>query len=220
MSPTHDASTLEPPSEVKEPVWNWDDFKVGFWHPFGAHGHKSDGTVETAEEILTRKEGEVARNQWTLWSFAGNTCLPNLLYEIDCVNPPDVYALCSSSKNTKPPKGKPRWCRQYRLMGERTTWTDIPNCIEVPHPGNSVHVAAFWVTKVRPLLESERCPPDDARIEWFSTARNLWTRQFVPGRIGYPPRPETLIRRSKASARLRKVRAILTLGKPYLVLLR
>jgi hypothetical protein len=34
---------------------NWDEFEIGFWHPFGSHGYKPDGTPESAEEILIRK---------------------------------------------------------------------------------------------------------------------------------------------------------------------
>ena len=42
----------------------WDDFQLGFWHPFGPYTGLSVGA------ILRWKQDEVQRHGWTFWSFA------------------------------------------------------------------------------------------------------------------------------------------------------
>jgi hypothetical protein len=42
---------------------NWEDFELGFWHPFGSHGR------EPPDDIINRKRSETDKNGWTLWSF-------------------------------------------------------------------------------------------------------------------------------------------------------
>ena len=46
---------------------NWDEFELGFWHPFGEHGR------ESPLDIIHRKRSEIEKNGWTLWSFQYRT---------------------------------------------------------------------------------------------------------------------------------------------------
>jgi hypothetical protein len=41
----------------------WDQFELGFWHPFGPY------TGLSTDEVLEWKGGEVERHGWTFWSF-------------------------------------------------------------------------------------------------------------------------------------------------------
>jgi hypothetical protein len=196
---------------------NWNDFAVGFWHPFGNHGAHPDGRTEDTNSILARKAREVNANGWTLWSFNGHGKLHLLLAELDKAVPGSVFALCSHSKSAMPPQGEVKWCKQYQsiLGGD---WQQIPEPISVPHPfGVGGRAAAFKVKQVVELTPPE-LPP--ISIEWFSTRTGQWSCNYLRDRKGYPPRPEQLIRRSDDGAPLRTVRAILELSSPFLVYLR
>jgi len=45
----------------------YSEFEIGFWHPFGDHASEKPG------DIITRKQGEINKNGWTLWSFQRRT---------------------------------------------------------------------------------------------------------------------------------------------------
>jgi hypothetical protein len=44
----------------------WDDFQMGFWHPFGPY------TARSPVSILQWKRDEIERHGWTFWSFANS----------------------------------------------------------------------------------------------------------------------------------------------------
>ena len=197
---------------------DWETFTIGFWHPFGPHGGTPDGPSETAEEILLRKGREIEANGWTLWSFQYRTNLERLVEIIQAAEPSHVYALCADAQRAVAPRGQVRFCRQYQLAGTNE-WQDIPSSISIPNPmGQRIYACAFKVRRITELADQERQPA--IGVEWFSTRTGLWSSEYFPGRIGYPPKPEFLIRRSDNGAPLRPVRALLELEYPFLATLR
>ena len=111
----------------------WDDFKIGFWHPFGPRP-KSGGRAEEPDDILERKTGEIRDRGWTLWSFQGrrNETLEGRLQQIRDAQVSAVLVVCSDSLNAELPRSKPERCRWYKPVGRE--WQSIPACIEVPRP--------------------------------------------------------------------------------------
>ncbi|QDV91722.1 hypothetical protein RAS2_28260 [Phycisphaerae bacterium RAS2] len=198
---------------------DWDDFTIGFWHPFGAHGSHPDGTTEEGDDILLRKASEIDKNKgWTLWSFQHHSKLAQMIAEIEKACPRRVFALCSASKNPKPPKGNVRELKEFQLS-PKDDWQVIPAAIRVPHPiGEKSCAAAFRVKQIREFQTEGLLP--DIRVEWYSTKTGRWNSEFPPGKEGYPPRPELLIRQSTSGAPLRPVRAVLELSAPYVVTLK
>jgi hypothetical protein len=74
----------------------YDQFKIGFWHPFGQHGQ------ESPESIIDRKREEIRLNGWTLWSFQHRRTLEALRQEILAVGDPPIFVFCSDSPKDIP----------------------------------------------------------------------------------------------------------------------
>jgi hypothetical protein len=190
---------------------NWEDFELGFWHPFGAHGR------ESPEDIINRKHSETERNGWTLWSFQYRR--PEALDEwhrqlsFAKLRGP-VVAFCSRGDSTVDPDRpgsltRTADCREYRLIGhDDAHWRPVPSLIRVPHPfGPKKTVAsAFVVRRVHYPIK-----PFQAFVEWFSQGN--WHQSEIP------TRPEYLIRRGGKIA-IRIVRAVLELQPPYLAVVK
>jgi hypothetical protein len=193
---------------------HWDSFTLGFWHPFGPHGHRQDGTPETPDEILIRKANEIKNNGWTLWSFNGHSKLSDLLTKLQ--GDSFVYTLCASSNMSNPPKGNAGECAHYRPFGA-SEWQPVPRSVSVRFPGDKSHAVAFKVKRII-MLAPPKAPA--ISINWYSTRTGLWNSEYGQGKVGYPPRPECLIKRCDNGAPLRAVRAVLELCAPFLVQLR
>lgn len=191
---------------------NWDEFELGFWHPFGEHGR------ESALDIIHRKRREIEKNGWTLWSFQYRTptTLCDWCRELSAAKSSDpIVVFCSRGDSTVDPdrpgsQTKTSDCRQYKFVaGNDTSLRPIPSAIRVPHPfkpGKAV-ASAFVVRRVHhPVKPFER-----PVIEWFSQGK--WRKDKLP------TRPEYLIRRGGNSA-MRDVSAVLELQPPYLAVVK
>ena len=189
---------------------NFDQFTIGFWHPFGAHGQESPGS------IIERKRKEIAVNNWTLWSFQFRHTLDAWHREILAKGQPRVFVFCSDSKGATDPgregsSSRTVDCNGYKLVGD-PEWRPIPSTIRVPHPfrPNRTEVSAFVVNNIFHPIERFPVPP----LEWISENRNpSWSA------TSFSTRGETMIRPG-GSIPMRRVRAILELEAPYLALVR
>jgi len=183
--------------------FDWNEFSIGFWHPFGAHSH------EGTKRILNRKQDEIKCNEWTLWSFRGRTEVTVQFWLNQLKGAKEVFALCSNSPSAVDPavENNPPLCMNYRLLGEEV-WKPIPDAVKVPHsfgkrPPKNPIASAFVVADV---IESPQKEFDFTVSGYF---KGSWRDQVLP-------RPEHLIRRGGA-ARLRSVVAVLRLKLPYVV---
>ncbi len=171
-------------------------FQIGFWHPFGPHAG------ETAEEIIKRKQREIERNGWTLWSFQFRNTLLDWYREIEKIKPSSVLVFCSEGKGARDPAGYKRHCNYFIPVGETVIKT-IPTEIQVPHPmGSKTKGSAFLVKSIIYPAFYEAIP-----IEWLKNGQ--W--QTTP----LPTRPEYLIKPGNGHL-MRGVRAVLELAAPYL----
>jgi hypothetical protein len=181
----------------------WDQFKFGFWHPFGPHGQ------ESPEEIIARKRREIKSNGWTLWSFQHRLMLNEWRREIREAGDPPVFVFCSDSPTAKDPaSSNPPFCTRYKVIGDHE-WQPIPETVEVPHPFRlgKTTVSAFVVQKIFHPVE-EFSP---STVEWLSKD-GRWDSRKVS------TRGETMIRPG-GNVQMRRVLAILELKAPdYLAL--
>ena len=209
--------------ETTNTDFDWDEFSVGFWHPFGPHGG------ETPKQILTRKADEISQNGWTLWSFANRSSDPETelirrLQYIKTKKPERVFSFCSNSiatkkdkadeEKNKEPRGEKFFAKSYRHPGSRD-WQGIPAPIKIPHHfGMAEYALAFKVRQIHIVSNPAQQPP--VMIEWLD-ASGHWRSEQLPGGAYYPTRGEYLIRLQPSSlAKLRPVRAILELAPPYI----
>jgi len=195
---------------------NWEDFELGFWHPFGPHA------MEPPEKILARKRRETEENGWTLWSF-NHTNLEVWYQELIAASPPSVFAFCGTWKKVSDPGGPGSVntnnnSTRFQFIGS-SCWQPVPQSIKVPHPfkPGKREASAFVVESVEFPIQSFR-PPS---LEWFSKDERLWKQDVRKRRDGtllpyfYPTHGEILIRRGGTHP-MRKVSAILKLKPPYL----
>jgi len=174
------------------------EFEIGFWHPFGPHAG------ETAEEIIKRKQKEIEKNGWTLWSFQFRKNLSDWFDEINKANPKNVLVFCSKGKGAKEPKSKTKLCSHYTPV-DNTEPIKIPSRVKIPHPmGKRTKGSAFIVKRIiYPIPDPIYAPS----IEWIK--KGQWQVATLP------TRPEYLIRAGKGQP-TREFRAILELRPPYL----
>jgi hypothetical protein len=186
---------------------NYAHFQIGFWHPFGPHGH------EEAKEILERKRREIDENKWTLWSFQKRHVLDAWLCEIHKVNPDAVHVFCSMSTGAVTPEHDPVDCTSFLWMGEpASAWRQMPEKIRVPHPfrDGSNEASAFVVERVEAAPDPFELP----KIEWLCFKGGPhWRRDRVPTRGEY-------LIKAGGGERMRRCRAVLILKDPYLALVR
>ncbi|MFA5084244.1 MAG: hypothetical protein WC475_02590 [Candidatus Paceibacterota bacterium] len=171
-------------------------FEIGFWHPFGPHAG------ETPEEIIKRKNEEIKKNGWTLWSFQYRKTLGLWYQEIKKIKPNGVFVFCSEGVGARDPMRIPKYCTHY-LPANETIIKKIPKEIKIPHPlGDGTKGSAFIVKDIIYPVEYKA-----TSIEWLKDGK--W--QTTP----LPTRPEYLIRLGLGLP-MRKFRAILILKAPYL----
>lgn len=191
----------------------WNNFHVGFWHPFGNHGG------ESRDDILRRKSREIAANGWTLWSFKfRNTISDWLRYLPPASSLSPVYAICSDSEGAAiDPKGEVAYSSHYRYPTNQL-WKEIPAAVAIPHPfGERNRAPAFIVKRVLFPLQSRNA---NFRVEWYSATDKAWKKDGIEKYgNGLPTRTEILVRKG-GNTRLRKAYAILELGYPYIAELR
>lgn len=173
-------------------------FEIGFWHPFGPHAG------ETVEQILQRKQQEITKNGWTLWSFQYRTraTLESWFREIQNHKPNRVVVFCSDGKGAISPSSKTHYCTHYTPIDTLES-KRIPLPIHVPHPMGSAGKATAFIVK---------------NILFPATFREvsiLWLKQNVWQRRPLPTRPEYLIKPGAGSP-IRKFQAILELQHPYI----
>jgi hypothetical protein len=192
---------------------DWDDFNVGFWHPFGTHGGE-----ETAS-ILNRKSKEISDTGWTLWSFQylKPPTIQKWLDLIEAMKSGPIYTVCSDSAGAKDPQGQPNDCNEY-LPVPSQDWLRIPSTIQVPHPFNKTNLATAFVVK-RIIRPPEVYNQPSLKVEWFSITRGAWIKEIAPPHDKVPTRNVSLIKRG-GQFPLRRVAAILELQPPYVVQVR
>lgn len=183
-------------------MMNWEQFTVGFWHPFGPHGGEGTG------KILQRKSQEIEATGWTLWSFRHHTkaTLESWLHELDKIKPDPVFVLCSDSPSAKDPKSEVGNCNTY-CPPNSEDWIQIPSTIKIPHPlGARTSASAF---KVKRIIWPEQIQEQPAfNVEWWS--KGAWRNDTLPGRGEY-------LVRGNGQTPLRRVYAALELEYPYVV---
>src|SRR5258708_23634418 len=114
---------------------NWEDFELGFWHPFGSHGR------ESPEDIISRKRSETDKNGWTLWSFQYRRpeALDAWYRELSFAKPRGpVVVFCSMGHSAIDPDRpgaltRTADCIRYRVISDRS-WRAVPLLIRDPHP--------------------------------------------------------------------------------------
>jgi hypothetical protein len=115
----------------------WENFELGFWHPFGSHGR------ESPEEIINRKRSETEKNGWTLWSFQYRRpeSLNEWYRELSLAKPRGPVVVFCSMGNSAVDPDRPGAltttadCREYRFVGhDDAYWRPVPPLIRVPHP--------------------------------------------------------------------------------------
>lgn len=179
---------------------NWLDFTLGFWHTFGAHAG------ESRDAIIARKQREIARNQWTLWSFQYRKSLD--VWRARLSDSRAVLVLCSDSPCAVPPTSAPTGIRFYRTA-LHSPWLRIPDLASVPHPARSKgRGSAFVVERILIGEEIRATPPIE--VLWFSTADKSWRQDPLPTRGEY-------LIQSPGSVKLRPIYAVLVLRPPYVV---
>jgi hypothetical protein len=187
---------FQSPVHQTEEMYDNAAFQIGFWHPFGPHAD------ETAEEIIERKQNEIEKNGWTLWSFQFRNDLALWHQEIVKANPSQVLVFCSQGKGASDPKGVRQYCNYFIPMGQVAPMP-IPTVIKVPHPmGTRTNGSAFIVKKVIYPVE-----PRSISVEWLKKGK--WQTASLP------TRPEYLIRAGSGQP-MRPFRAVLELQAPYL----
>ena len=211
---------------------NYQQFEMAFWHPFGSH------SGETPEEIIERKQGEIQRCGWTLWSFQNrrtmlplwHTQLENWCSEKTRDDTGRVFAFCSDSRGAKDPmntgnkeKVKKDNCTHYLQVDEAEddNWRPVPPGIRalhsfkksVSHP----QCSAFMVKKIiYPAEEPHRLK---SAAVWFAKSGE-WRQERTNGDKCLPTRGEYLIRPHPQGVPLRRIRAVLELAPPYLAQLK
>jgi hypothetical protein len=186
--------------------WDWEDFDLGFWHPFGWHGH------ESPDDIINRKRLETESNGWTLWSFQYRKMLDDFFRELSSAKPKRVVVFCSRGNGAVDPAANTESrtidCGRYRFVDE-SGWRPIPGAIRVPHPfrPEKILASAFVVDRVYHPIGSVRRPA----VEWYSLNNGPWRQERIPTRGEY------LIRRG-GKVPMREVKAVLCLRSPYLAL--
>lgn len=187
----------------------WDEFQMGFWHPFGPY------TGLSTREILEWKRDETNRYGCTFWSFAYSPTADIWLAHLKEAKG-QVYALCSYSPGARDPdryKGTLP-ATHYRELDE-SEWRAMPdpNVMKVTNPFKRRGLALAF--KVRRVIALDPVIPP-IRVEWFRKRDCTWRSDVLP------TRGEFLVRKrhsTLASAKLRRVEALLELVPPYLVVL-
>src|SRR5262245_29022138 len=82
---------------------NWEDFELGFWHPFGSHGR------ESPEDIINRKRSETDKNGWTLWSFQYRRPEARAI-SAEAIAPRGLHTLAGPIASLNPQRGKAIRC--------------------------------------------------------------------------------------------------------------
>ena len=181
----------------------YDQFKIGFWHPFGQHGR------ESPESIINRKREEIRLNGWTLWSFQFRHTLEAWRREILAVGDPPVFVFCSDSPKAKDPaSSSPPVCTRYTFIGD-PEWQPIPEAVKVPHPfrPRQTTASAFVVQEIFHSVGVFSLPA----VEWLSERKD---HSWLSSRIS--TRGETMIRPgADVQMRTLRVRAVLELKPPY-----
>jgi hypothetical protein len=184
----------------------WDQFGLGFWHPFGPYTGLSTG------EVLEWKGGEVERHGWTFWSFVYSSSADLWLDLLAKARSP-VFALCSDSPGARDPDSHQGTllATHYRYFGN-DSWQCMPDprIMKVTNPFKRRGLALAF--KVRRVVALKPVVPPFG-VEWYSRGEQRWRSDPVP------PRGEFLIRRG-GNTPPRRVRALLELAPPYLAVLK
>jgi hypothetical protein len=184
----------------------WEQFDIGFWHPFGPY------TGLSTDQVLDWKASEVERNGWTFWSFVYSSSADQWLDLLAKAQGP-VFALCSHSPGARDPdthRGT-LLATHYRYLRDGA-WQAMPDpgIMKVTNPFKRRGLALGF--KVGHVVELDPVVPPFG-IEWYSKGDQRWRSDRLP------PRGEFLIRRG-GNVPPRPVCALLELAPPYLAVLK
>lgn len=179
-------------------------FKIGFWHPFGVHGK------EKPDDIIKRKNNEIRKNGWTLWSFQSRKketieCWINEIKK----HSNRIFVFCSDSKGARDPIGDKFNVKQFKWsMSDK--WLDLPPTIKIPHPFGKKTLACSF--KVKAIYDPKiiKIPKG---IRWFCMRDKKWREDKLPTRGEY-------LIKTGGNCRLRKICRVLELEPPYLAVIR
>ena len=179
-------------------------FKIGFWHPFGVHSN------EERDDIIKRKNKEIKKNRWTLWSFQARAeetfkCWINEIKKYSN----RIFVFCSDSEGTRDPIGDIFDAKQFKWPMSNK-WLALPPTIEVPHRFGERTLASSF--KVKAIYDPKiiKIPKG---IKWFRMQDEKWREDSLP------TRGEFLIK-ARGNCRLRKIYRVLELAPPYLAAIR
>src|SRR2546422_772753 len=145
----------------------WDDFKIGFWHPFGPY------TGLSTNQVLEWKGGEAGSNGWTFWSFVYSPTADSWL-RLLAKSRGRVFALCSDSPGARDPdehRGT-LLATHYRYLDDGA-WQPMPDpgTMKVTNPFKRRGLAlAFKVGRV--LALDTVVPPFG--VQWYAKGEQRW----------------------------------------------
>jgi len=177
---------------------NYDEFEIGFWHPFGPFGKR------TIQQIVEWKRDEAETNGWTLWTFQHRRERTFDVWRERLPSAPRrVLVFCSNSPRAKDPGARVD-CSYYRFAGS-AEWRPVPEGIRVTCPCVGKKLASAFVVQ-RVIFPAERF---ERPVNWLSVTKNVVCEGPVPTRGEYLIRPG-------GTCRMRRVWAVLELKFPYL----
>jgi hypothetical protein len=184
----------------------WNDFEIGFWHPFGPY------TGLSPDQVLAWKSGETERHGWTFWSFAYSASADAWIDALNNATGP-VFTLRSHSPNARDPDAHrgTLLATHYRYPDDGE-WQGMPapEVTKVTNPFKRRGLALAF--KIRRVVALEPVVPPFG-IEWYAKGEQRWRSDRLP------TRGEFLIRRG-GSVPPRPVRAVLELVPPYIAVLK
>lgn len=156
------------------------DMTLYFWHPVGSH------VGESLREIIDRKQNEIQKHGFTLWSFSSAKLerITKWREEIKTANQNDCIIIGTGKKTKDPGQNKSiYWASEY--SSDENIWLPIPkNMCSYHRPKNNkgIMASAFFVTKIEAPTSLKVIKPKT----WLQTTKNIWeTSQALPSRGQY-----------------------------------
>lgn len=173
-----------------------------FWHSVGSHAG------ESLNKILQRKQMEIEKYGYTLWSLANiNKNRLNTWKNIIANNIPQVLCVGKATKDPYTGEGEIFWAREF--SSDLNCWTKIPNDISSYHrrPKDITKPMAsvFIVNNISLHINSNT----SREANWFSISDGMWKYSNIPTRGLF------LVKGIKNAGSM-PIHAILHLKEPYI----
>lgn len=178
-----------------------------FWHPVGAH------SGESLIEIVQRKQQDISKHGFTLWSFAPARMERIELWRLSLKQAGQSSAeiICTGDKTQDPGEARPAiWMTEWSRDGK--SWLKIPGERMTSYHRkagtNGIAASAFFVTAISTPASGRRT---DRNTPWLS--KDGWSNTPVP------TRGEFLVEKPN-SDKGQLVRLVLTSADPFVVFVR